>query len=248
MAGKDRRLYAKIDIGFDEHDKIYPLSDAAFRALVEATLYARRQLTDGFLAERLAVKRWGVEVLEELSTNDPARPSLVRVEGGWQIHDFAEHQTTRDEIEALTEARREAGRRGGQAKAQARLNHAASKPVASARQVPEQTASKTYPETETETETVSSKELTTRGSRVPDSFAITDEMRSWAAKEVPLVDLDKKLGEWIDYWRAVPGKGGVKLDWVGTWRNGMRKQQEFAERDGVKNQPRKVKVFNDEVD
>ena len=63
MAAKDRRLYARLDIGFDEHDKIYPLSDAAFRALVEATLYARRQLTDGFLAERLAVKRWGGDVL-----------------------------------------------------------------------------------------------------------------------------------------------------------------------------------------
>jgi len=35
---------------------------------------------------------------------------------------------------------------------------------------------------------------------------------------------------------------------VATWRNGMLKQQEFAQRDGVKNQPRKVKVFNDEVD
>lgn len=103
MAAKDRRLYARLDIGFDEHDKIYPLSDAAFRALVEATLYARRQLTDGFLAERLAVKRWGGDVLEELSTNDPVRPSLVRVDGGWQIHDFAEHQTTNADIEAKRE-------------------------------------------------------------------------------------------------------------------------------------------------
>jgi len=107
-AEKDRRLYARFDIGFDEHDKIFPLSDAAFRALVEATLYARRQLTDGFLAERLAVKRWGVEVLDELSSNDPEKPSLVRVDGGWQIHDFAEHQTTNADIEA----KRSAGRKG----------------------------------------------------------------------------------------------------------------------------------------
>lgn len=107
-AEKDRRLYARFDIGFDEHDKIFPLSDAAFRALVEATLYSRRQLTDGFLAERLAVKRWGVDVLDELSLNDPEKPSLVRVEGGWQIHDFAEHQTTNADIEA----KRAAGRKG----------------------------------------------------------------------------------------------------------------------------------------
>lgn len=146
MTTKDRRLYARFDIGFDEHDKIYPLSDAAFRALVEATLYARRQLTDGFLAEKLAVKRWGAQVLEELSTNDPEKPSLVRVEGGWQIHDFAEHQMTRADIEA----KREAGSKGGKAKAE----NAASKPVAPASDLLQQTGSTSLAKTETETETV----------------------------------------------------------------------------------------------
>lgn len=77
-----------------------------------------------------------------------------------------------------------------------------------------------------------------RGTRVPDSFVITDEMRKWAAEEVPLVDLDAKLREWLDYWRSVPGQKGVKLDWVSTWRNGMRKQQEFAERDAARTQTR----------
>lgn len=105
---KDKRLYARFDIGFDEHDKIFPLSDQAFRALVEATLYSRRQLTDGFLAERLAIKRWGKDVLEELSTNDPEKPSLVKVDGGWMIHDYAEHQTTNADIQA----KREAGAKG----------------------------------------------------------------------------------------------------------------------------------------
>ena len=147
-AAKDRRLYARLDIGFDEHDKIYPLSDAAFRALVESTLYARRQLTDGFLAERMALKRWGAEVLEELSTNDPERPSLVRVEGGWQIHDFAEHQTTNADIQA----KREAGSRGGKAKAE----RMASKPVAPASEVLEQKGSTNLAKTETETDTKTS--------------------------------------------------------------------------------------------
>lgn len=157
MSVKDTRLYARFDIGFDEHDKIYPLSDAAFRALVEATLYARRQLTDGFLAERLAVKRWGVDVLEELSTNDPEKPSLVRVEGGWQIHDFAEHQTTNADIEA----KRAAGRKGAASRWKAKgmapaIAPAIGDPVRS----DATTLAKT--DTETETKTVSSNELTTR--------------------------------------------------------------------------------------
>jgi hypothetical protein len=150
VAAKDRRLYARIDIGFDEHDKIFPLSDAAFRALVEATLYARRQLTDGFLAERLAVKRWGVEVLEELSTNDPARPSLVRVEGGWQIHDFAEHQTTNADIEA----KRESGTKGAAKRWGARANGEPMAPViAPAMGNPMRFDGGTLAKTETETDT-----------------------------------------------------------------------------------------------
>lgn len=102
--------------------------------------------------------------------------------------------------------------------------------------------------TTTTTATSSKEDRSTakRGARIPEDFKITDEMRKWATAEAPLVDLDKKLNEWVDYWRGVPGAKGVKLDWVGTWRNGMRKQQEFAERDAVKSQPRKVRVFNDE--
>lgn len=99
--------------------------------------------------------------------------------------------------------------------------------------------------------TTSSKEdrgTAKRGTRIPEDFKITAEMREWAATEVPLVDLDKKLNEFMDFWRGVAGAKGVKLDWVGTWRNGMRKQQEFAERDAPKIKPRNVKVFNDEVD
>jgi hypothetical protein len=110
---KDRRLYARFDIGMDEHAKIMLLSDAAFRALFESTLYSRRQLTDGFLDERIVMKKWGADIASELSSNDPERPSWRRVEGGWAIHDFAEHQTTNADIEL----KREAGRKGGLAKA-----------------------------------------------------------------------------------------------------------------------------------
>ena len=77
-----------------------------------------------------------------------------------------------------------------------------------------------------------------RGSRIPKNFTVTDEMREWAATEVPLVDVDRNLPEFIDYWSGVPGSRGVKIDWVATWRNSMRKKQEFAVRDGVRPQRR----------
>lgn len=235
---KDERLYARLALDFADSHKIAPLSDAAFRGYVEALLWSRRMLLDGLIPERMAHRMMGAAVLEELSTNDPDSPSLIVVEGGYQIHDFGVHQSTKAEIEELREARRTAGIRGGQASAQARAE-------AKAKQAASKAPSKSNPETETET--FSSKELKSRGTRAPDSFEISNEMRAWASREVPLVDVDKKLGEWLDYWRSVPGQKGVKLDWLGVWRNGMRKQQEFAERDGV-GKPRNVKRFNDEAD
>ena len=138
---KDRRLYARFDIGMDEHPKIMLLSDAAFRALIESTFYARRQMTDGFLREQVVLRKWGAAVADELSSNDSERPSWVRVAEGWRIHDFSEHQTTRADIEA----KREAGRRGGLQKATNR--------VAPATEVLEQKGSNTLAKTETETDT-----------------------------------------------------------------------------------------------
>lgn len=127
---KDQRLYAKFTLDFAENFKILPLSDAAFRCLVEATIWSRRQLTDGFLARRLATAKWPLEVLQELSTNDPLKPSLLEREDGWYIHDFDEHQDTRADIEARRERNKANGQKGGLAKAK-RVGRRPAKPVAS---------------------------------------------------------------------------------------------------------------------
>lgn len=145
MTTKDRRLYARFDIGMDENAKIMLLSDAAFRALFESTLYARRQLTDGFLDARIVARKWSPESVTELTSNDPERPSWIKVDGGYQIHDFAEHQTTNEDIEK----KREAGRKGGQAKPKQN----GSTTEAGASKVLEQNVSKSLAKTETETET-----------------------------------------------------------------------------------------------
>jgi hypothetical protein len=84
-----------------------------------------------------------------------------------------------------------------------------------------------------------------RATQLPKVFVITDEMRAWAAEAAPLVDVDAKLGEWMDYWR---GRGTPMKDWVATWRNGMRKQQDFAVRDGrTRQQPAPVQDVTAEV-
>lgn len=155
MARLDKRLFAPFAIEMDENPKIFPLSDAAFRALFEAVFYSRRMLSDGFLDERVVVKRWSKEVADELSSNDPARPSWIRVDGGWQIHDFERHNPLRAEIEAITDAKRSNGVKGGVASGKAR-NATQAEPNSSATESEangKQTGNKTNPETETETET-----------------------------------------------------------------------------------------------
>lgn len=62
-----------------------------------------------------------------------------------------------------------------------------------------------------------------RGSRLPDAFIVTAEMREWATENVPEVDLRDQTARFCDYWRDQSGARALHLDWVGTWRNWMRR-------------------------
>jgi hypothetical protein len=223
---KDDRLYARFDIAMDEHPKIMLLSDAAFRALMEATFYARRQMTDGFLDERVAVRKWGQAVIDELASNHDERPTLERVEGGWKIRDYEEHQVTRHDIER----KREAGRAGGLAKAK----QSASKPVARASESQNETAStrvangyeslaKKEKEKEKEKEEIKSISTpTARGTRLSDSWLPSSELIEWARVERTDIDPVKEADAFRDYWLSQPAQRGVKLDWDRTFKNWIR--------------------------
>ncbi len=62
------------------------------------------------------------------------------------------------------------------------------------------------------------------GTRIPDPFEVSDAMRAWAAQEFPNVDAKAVTAEFVDYWTAVPGPKGRKLDWEATWRNRVREK------------------------
>lgn len=229
---RDQRLFMTFPIDFWTHPKVARLSDSAFRAFVEANGHSRMRETDGVLEADDAEFLWKPEVLSELVKSHPSRPLMIRLESGeYMLRDYAEHQFTKADRDELSQKRAEAGRLGGKARA-------------SAKQVlsnPEQSEAEIGIEQEIEEEkkreapSSPKRAPASRGSRIPRNFTITDEMRAWAAVEAPLVDLDRKLPEFIDYWAGVAGEKGVKLDWVSTWRNGMRKQQQFALRDAPAN-------------
>jgi hypothetical protein len=100
--------YSKIEHSLYDNPKIVGLSCEAFRAYVEGILYSGKNLTDGFLDERIVARMWGTQVADELTTNDPVNPSWQRVDGGWMIYGFAERQNTKADIDAKREQKRAA--------------------------------------------------------------------------------------------------------------------------------------------
>lgn len=130
-APKDDRLFIRITLDFFGNPKVFPLSPGAKLAFIEMIAWSAWHHTDGRIRKRLALAMWTPEVIEELLDSDPERPLLAEGENDYFIHDYAEHQQTTADIEAVREARRAAGRKGGLAKAAAQKG-VSSKKVAKA--------------------------------------------------------------------------------------------------------------------
>ena len=64
-----------------------------------------------------------------------------------------------------------------------------------------------------------------RATRLPAGFVVPEDWRLWAAEQFaawPEGAVDNEASKFVDYWAALPGKAGLKLDWLGTWRNWCR--------------------------
>lgn len=62
-----------------------------------------------------------------------------------------------------------------------------------------------------------------RGTRFSPDAVLTDEWRDAAIKlGYPAEHVEWLFDEFKDYWCAVPGQKGTKLDWLMTWRNRVR--------------------------
>jgi hypothetical protein len=64
-----------------------------------------------------------------------------------------------------------------------------------------------------------------RATRIADDYTPNDDLISFAASRGFTPDqLADITAEFIDYWRGVSGAKGTKLDWDGTWRNWVRRE------------------------
>lgn len=118
MAQKTDTPWVRIAQSMPNHPKIAPLSDKAFRALMEMICYSAQYELDGMVPVNLARRMWAEEALEELTSNDPAAPSLTVDGDMYLIHGYTDMQETRADNEARREASRVNGRKGGRPKTQ----------------------------------------------------------------------------------------------------------------------------------
>lgn len=60
-----------------------------------------------------------------------------------------------------------------------------------------------------------------RGTRIPDDFAITDEMRAWARAETPGLDIDLVTKRFVLHFQGASGQVAKKVKWDAAWKKWM---------------------------
>lgn len=170
-------------------------------------------------------------------------------EEGWQFHEWTGHQPTKDQVLA---ERAGAADRQRRARERARANRSdqgqedemsrRDSRVTDDEVTPAVTAPPTRPDPSLElpSEVLFSappaqtgakaskptKRPSERGTRIPDDFGISQEMRQWATEEIPKFDIDREFPKFRDYWRSQSGQRGVRKEWPAVFRNWMRRASE----------------------
>lgn len=119
-----------IDDNFDEHPKFVSLSNDATALWVRCLGYCRRNRTDGFIPEEIALMKARCKtpkkVIAELTSSPKAAPGKTPlwevVPGGYQVHDYLAGgwNLSRAELEQRAEQKRASARLGGLASGKAR--------------------------------------------------------------------------------------------------------------------------------
>ena len=228
----DARLWARIDVGYFDNAKISDAIDASSNAVamhLASILHSAQHLTDGHVSPRSIQRKVGgtqqdTDTLIELGLRHAEGhdcPHCPQPEPGRvYVHNFLEHNRSRAQAEKVsTDAKRAA---------KARWNpeeKPENKPNDAGRNAPSMPDAMQIRESRE-----SSEAEGPRGPHLlPAGFAPTPDMRTWAATHTPAVDVTLATSEFIDYWTRERKR---KKDWPATWRNHMKRQQGFAERNG----------------
>lgn len=181
----DQRTYIRVHDGMPDHPKVLPLSDKAFRLLVETWAWCSHHLTDGLVTAAVWKKRSTPAARKQLIAAGLAE---VLDNGDIQMHDYLEHQRSAAEVAERIAAKSKSGTLGNHVRhhvqrgiSDPNCEHCRDpKPVAKPSQVRSQTARKSSLSTETETDTEERPSVVPRGSvdhhlQVGDARPETDD-------------------------------------------------------------------------
>lgn len=211
-----------VDDGFTFHVKCVKAGNAAVGLWTRAGAWSARHLTDGFVpAEIAATIGTRAQVARLVSVG-----LWVETDGGYVFHEWSEDNRNPTKEKVLEKRRVEAER-----KARQRVRNSGPSQVDDgspggthagvAGGVPAGVrVSPPLPSQEEQKKTPSSS-TRKRGTRIPDDFAVSPEMVSWARDRVPHVDGRLETEKFINYWSSKSGRNATKLDWVKTWQNWM---------------------------
>jgi hypothetical protein len=225
----------KVDDTLAAHSKTRKAGLPAMGLWVVAGSWSSQQLTEGFIPDWF-VETWprGKQYAANLVRAQLWFESNSGPERGYRFHDWTDCNPTAEQVKTERAAGAERQRRAREKAAQARAGsnrNGVTNAVTHAVSHGEVTADVTresHRESRSPRPDPTRKELTTtaprqRGCRIPDDFAVTDQMRDWAtANGFGRLDLDQITDEFRDYWEAEAGPRAVKLDWVKTWHNRVR--------------------------
>lgn len=107
---RDKRPYITVHNAMPWHPKIEGLSDKAFRLLLTTWCWCSLSNTDGHVKAALWAKRGTAAARRELEEAGLVEDDLA---GGVIVHDYDQHQRTREEISDYQEDRAKDGALGG---------------------------------------------------------------------------------------------------------------------------------------
>ncbi|MGW5387163.1 hypothetical protein [Nocardia sp. NPDC003963] len=207
-----------------------------------AGTWSSKELTDGFIPEY---------ILDDLGATKATAAKLVMaglweiVEEGWQFVGWDRYNPTRAQV--LEEREREAERkrkwreakRNAQSKRSPQVDADASDecPTGTPPSVPGSSQaesalpdptrpdpSRPLPKGSSEGEARKRAPARDRGHRLPENWEPPADVIRQMRDECPNVDLRAEHLKFTDHWNDQPGAKGRKVDWVGTWRNWMRRE------------------------
>ena len=200
----------KLDDQFFSHPKVLRAGPEATLLYVSGGCYAAKHLTDGL------IPKCAVPTLTTLSRPQKLAERLVHVrlwhelEDDFEMHDYLLYNPSRVEVESVRESARERAANGARKMHELRAKDSRSDdaPVPSRPEIP--------------TESSGARK---RGTRIPDEFVVTDEMREWVERRCPRTNWRHHTERFVNHWKAESRANAVKLDWNKAWRNWMLKEE-----------------------